>query len=170
MLGRMSLKNRRIGRLVAAQLLLTCPFLAAQESELKPGARVRVNRKAVGSLVSWDANGLALADTAFALSQVNSVELSRGPKSNAGKGAWIGALGGAAAGATYGLVLCEGECDAGSFAAAVVWGLPGAAAGALVGLVIGLAIPGERWEDIVLPSVRTEFDNGEASIALSVML
>ena len=157
---------RRLGWLIAGQILLSCPSLEAQEVVPDSGARVRVNQKVIGSFVSWDANELVLSDTALVLAQVTTLELSRGRKSNAGKGALIGGLVGAAAGATYGLVLCEGDCEAGSFAAAAFVGLVGAGAGALIGLVIGSVVSGEHWEEVPLVPVHAGYLDGEAAVWL----
>lgn len=150
-------------------LLLLAPagrpaLAAAQEAAPKPGDRIRVttlvvHRRYVGNLVElsheslrWDSDG---APYSISLDQVANLELGRGDKSNAGKGALTGGAVGLGVGVAVGLVfsgLCgndlvsdNAECRVGTTAA--VGGLS-ALLGAGVGALIGTGSRSVRWEAV----------------------
>ena len=71
-------------------------------------------------------------------------------KSHVGKGAWIGALGGAAIGAGIGAAVDCSDYNQGTCVAAVA--AMGLAGGALLGVGVGAALSsGERWEEAEFP-------------------
>jgi hypothetical protein len=76
-------------------------------------------------------------------SKIEQIEVSQGKKSNIGKGAWIGAVGGVVAGSVYGALLsCDprGACVA---EGALIFG----AGGAILGIAVGALIKTERWKE-----------------------
>jgi hypothetical protein len=98
--------------------------------------------------------------TPVALSRVSTVEISHGTKSNAGKGALIGGLSGAALGGAAMAGACSAEilgeeasCGGSEVAGGVVlFGLGGAAAGALIGALAR----SEGWQQIPLSGLRVQ--------------
>lgn len=149
------------------------PVAGAQEAVPKPGDRIRVttsvlhygggneylekNHRYVGSLVElgpqymrWDSDGSPYNTP---LDQVAKLELVRGQKSNAGKGALIGLLAGGLGGFGFGVLACEGwsaNCLEGTSTGsiALVTAVLGAAGGAGIGALIGLASKTDRWSEV----------------------
>lgn len=170
----------RIAMLVAVLALIPPEALAQQVTPLVPGTRVRVGVPTTADHRGWRIStvehltGIVAAlrrDTLFvdvggstptpvALSRVSTVEISHGTKSNAGKGALIGGLVGAALGGIAISSACSAEilgqqasCNGGEVAGGiVVFGLGGAAAGALIGALIR----SEGWQSIPLRDVRVQ--------------
>jgi len=92
------------------------------------------------------------ADTPLSIphSKIEEIEVSRGKKSNIGKGAWIGAVGGLVAGAAVGaLADCGGWDQSLCVLGGVIIGAPG---GAILGTGIGALLPGERWVEAEMPA------------------
>jgi len=150
------------------------PIAVAQENIPKPGDQIRVttsvlhyaggkyveeNPRYVGTLVElnhdsmrWDSEGSPYNTP---LDQIAKLELVRGQKSNAGKGAFLGGVVGLGVGAAVGLVfsgLCgmdqvsdNAGCRVGT--TAVAGGL-GAVLGAGVGALIGNGSKSVRWETV----------------------
>lgn len=159
----------------AALLLILTPVYGsasyAQETyplEPEPGTRVRVSlldRDAVerstqtvstltGTISSWSDDSFVLetegTERQIRRDRIAKLEVSLGEKSNAGKGAWIGALGGLAIGLAAGLACtADGNCAAATEDAVVLLG-----SSLVIGLVgtglgggIGAAIKSERWQE-----------------------
>ena len=115
---------------------------------------------------------------AIPLASVTRLEVSRGRKSNAGRGAKIGALvlgiPGVIAGlALVGRELCGGlgSCSDVGPEVVVVLGAVGAGTGALIGAVIGYAIRTERWVDLPPDQLRVNLvpqRDGRFGLGLSV--
>ncbi|HEX7336815.1 MAG TPA: hypothetical protein VF252_06360 [Gemmatimonadales bacterium] len=178
---------RRRRAMVAATIqLLTATPLAAFQAQLNPGARIRVTsdsgspRARIGTLVSMDSNALhfrSAKDSSLISVPTGSLvrlEQSMGRKSNAGRGAFIGALVGAGTGLLLGLLASAAEDDRDSFydvgpedvfAATAVLG----AAGAGVGALIGAMSHRDRWEPVPLPggTGRARRMSGRVGLAIA---
>lgn len=166
----------RIASLVAMLLLISpLDLLAQQESIVAPGARVRVRApsvsrdRLVGTVLEMGADTCVLevenwADPlALPLASLETLEVSRGTKSNAGTGALIGGLAGGVLGLALGVVVAAEAADEG---APQMWGLVeepydalavaaiGVGAGAYVGLGIGAGKRSDRWEEVPLDRLR----------------
>lgn len=92
-------------------------------------------------------------DLPFALSPTVRLEVSRGMKSNVGRGAWMGALIGGAGLGLAGAVSCNGDggiFDPTSSDCAVGGALIGGVSGTLLGIVLGAFARTERWEEVPL--------------------
>ena len=139
--------------------------LAAQDNVSAPaGTRVRVTgsevraRPVTGTVVGWHADtlvlllqegGESLRVPAAALARL---EVSRGRRSNAGRGARLGLLGGAVVGAGLGAAFADAQVVSNGTMVALAAGF-GSVTGMLLGAGIGAAIHSERWEDVPLPDV-----------------
>ena len=154
-------------RRVLLLLLIPLSFtsLAAQDT-LTAGDKVRVTteeERVVGSLVSLDDNQLTLTTEArdsslvLPLASLTKLEVSRGQKSMAGRGALIGLGAGAAVGVGTALVACAGgDCNTdGDITGALALGLGagGALVGAGIGALIGSSIKVDRWETVPLDRI-----------------
>jgi hypothetical protein len=144
---------------VAALVLLVLPFAQASSvSPLTPGTRVRVTatesggtRTFVGPLRTFDGDALTLATTDSAdrvtlpRRTITRIEVSRGQRGHAGRGALIGAVLGLAivAGAELG---CSGECEPPENYGVLVAGA--IAGGGLVGAGVGAIVKSESWESL----------------------
>lgn len=164
--------------------------LAAQEMPPEEGARVRI--KAPPSHPKWIKGTLSeLPDGLLALTpeapeddaplflsrdQIAELEVYRGRKSAAGKGALIGFGAGAAVGIAVGFIGCEGwteDCtfDADAYEVAFIAGAVFGAVGAGVGSLIGLAAGTDDWEPVPVESLRFSVgpgSGGQLTFALSV--
>jgi hypothetical protein len=90
------------------------------------------------------------------LSPTVRLEISRGTKSNAGRGAGLGALIGGVGLAVVGATGCDGGwLEPGPGACALGGAVLGAGAGALVGLIIGSMSKEERWVEVDWTRQRT---------------
>ncbi len=154
--------------------------LASATAQVRPGARVRVTRlpicppthttcvgrsprQDVGTFVRWSDDTLLVLSNgntlALPLDAVTRLDVSRGRKTNTGKGAEIGFLLGGVVGAVIGYASyeeCEGVCfgDFGSGFAAFVGGLVGGLGGGAVGALIGSSTKTDRWREVPLDRVR----------------
>lgn len=92
------------------------------------------------------------------LSPTARLEIQRGTKSNAGRGAGLGALIGGAGLAVAGAASCDGGgwFDPGPGACALGGAIVGAGAGALVGLIIGSTSESERWVEVDMARPRPD--------------
>ena len=113
------------------------------------------------------------ADTPLRIptSTIERIEVSEGRKSNAGKGAWIGALAGTLAGIGFGAAVECGDAEQGA-CVLVGAGMFGAG-GALVGLGVGAATSSERWVDADLPPPAVALkvgSDGSVRLAFSLRL
>jgi hypothetical protein len=149
---------------IIAALGLSAAPLAAQgmhtETAPEQGLRVRVTAAGAaepltGTLAFQDATTIALlrapGDTALVpLHAVERLEVSRGRRSNAGRGLRRGALIGAAVGAVLGVALMAD--DGGYFdygAEAIPLGAAGGAMyGSVIGLVVGALSRSEQWAEV----------------------
>jgi hypothetical protein len=162
--------------IVPLVLLALAPFssITAQEQPppLEPGARMRLDvcnpfctARMVTRFVAVFADTLLLetetqgTPETIPFSSVRKLEVSRGLKSNAGKGAGIGLLVGAGVGAVLGTVVAAARWDRADCARGRCrWPLVGIGAlgvGA-VGTLIGLTAAGssDRWEEVPLERLR----------------
>ncbi|UCG76877.1 MAG: hypothetical protein JSV95_06245 [Gemmatimonadota bacterium] len=188
----------RIGPLSAAALLLACASAlhASDTTFVRQGERVRLKLEELTPIYDesgsvwfrWrsvqrtgEATGIASDTLVFLpeqadaperipLSAITAMEVSEGRRSNPGKGAWIGALAGAAAGFGVGAAVQCGEVAQG--ACMLLGAGMGAGGGALLGLGVGAAITTERWVEAELPPPSPlALDIGlGASVRLSVSL
>ena len=97
------------------------------------------------------------------------LEVIRGRKSNAGKGALFGFLTGVLAGVVVGASEGEGHMVS-SEGAIAAWGLGLGAAGAVVGVITGAFIKTDRWGNVPLDQLRVNFapqrDRGSFGVSL----
>ncbi len=156
--------------------------LASATAQVRPGERVRVSGppicpptyticvggprlQSVGTFVTWEVDTLVVQSNGDTLSVpanlVTRLDVSRGRKTNTGKGAGIGFLLGGLVGAVIvyasyeecvGGWACLGDLGPGANVAAggVIGGLGGLVAGAL----IGLEIQTDRWQEVPLDRLR----------------
>lgn len=99
------------------------------------------------------------------LSPAARLEISRGTRSNAGRGAVLGALIGGAGLALVGIVGCAGDdlgaLDPSPELCAAGGAVLGGGVGALIGLAIGSASHSERWVEVDRTGPGTPGDGGE---------
>lgn len=148
-----------------AVLVLSCTSAlhASDTTFVSQGARVKVfpvqmGAKAItGNVADLASDTLVLVPEGggealtFDRHYLRKIEVSQGEKSNMGKGAWMGALGGAVVGTAIGAAVeCTGW-DVESFCTVV--GLAfGVGGGALLGLGAGALIKTERWQEAEFPA------------------
>lgn len=151
--------------LVLCALLLVCPAKALSEAaeEIAPGTRVRISASqlgaepVVGTLLGVGPETLSLeragheGPEVIARSDVGRLEISRGRKSQAGRGALVGLAAGAAA--TMLLTFGDYSSDVHGDLNLLAIGAALAAGGAAVGGAIGSAHKTEHWEPVTLPPV-----------------
>ena len=170
-----------------AALILVAVFagavssLDAQEVALEAGSHVRVKAPpshpdwVEGTYSGYAEGSLALAPERsgsdslllFARNQIAELEVYRGRKSAAGKGALVGLGFGAAAGITIGLAGCQGfteDCiyDADAVEVALIFGAVVGAVGAGIGSLIGLAAGTDDWEPVPMEGLRISIRPGPA--------
>ncbi len=158
--------------------LLLQPGSALAESEAPaPGTRVRLtapelsDQQLIGTLTALETDAVSLSldgqtePTTVPRTAITKWELSRGKKSNAGKGALWGLLIGAAVGAGLGAAMPDPDMggDDAVFGA-VALGVPGAGIGALIGYIHKT----ERWEEIEQKSLRLAVIPVPGGVGLSV--
>ena len=155
--------------LLAVLLLLLVAGSASARARQKPpepvivevGSRIRVtllardSSKVIGSVLALSPDSIVMTTTVDTLPvtiarvDVKKLELSRGMKSNAGKGAGIGALVGAVL--LGALLASTGSVDGTSNGVAIA-GMAGGALGAIggagLGAVIGSASRSEHWDKV----------------------
>ncbi len=145
-------------------LLLLIPLsftsLTAQDT-LSAGDKVRVTteeERVVGYLTAIEGDQLTLdASLVLPIASVTRLEVNRGQKSMAGRGALIGAGAGAVAGGVTGLAVCAAsscgfEADL-TGVVVVVLGAGGALLGAGIGALIGSGTKVDRWETVPLDRI-----------------
>jgi hypothetical protein len=138
--------------------------LVGQAEALQPGQRVRVTltgpdpHRLQSTYQQLLGDTLVLSSASYELSDVTKLEVWRGQRSMAGRGALVGFVGGAALGAIIGYSmgdsegLCTIACTAGQKAA---WGAGiGGGAGVLGGLLIGALSKTDKWEEVPLGRLR----------------
>jgi hypothetical protein len=157
-----------------------------------PGTRVRVSLRAttthltrdriIGSLVSVQSDTLVVsehagrADLVLPTEAIASLEVSRGRKSAAGKGAVIGLVSGAAGGVATGLIACGGgncaESGLGDVTAllSAALGLGGGLTGAGIGALVGGRIHSDRWEKVPVRDLRVGLGPSGSGASLRVSL
>ena len=151
--------------LAACSLLAVAPASQAQINalEVPPGSRVRVKTAAVpdvwqtGTLTAWRQDSLDLGidggwNRTIPLPDLVALEISRGSKSNAGKGALIGGIAGAAIGVASSIAIAIADPPEGAGVGEyAVYSLVVTAAGAGIGGIVGSLARSERWEDVERP-------------------
>ncbi len=167
------MKTLRVMSVFLLALVLASPSVAvaAQQTPVTPGARVRISAPSVaenpllGTVVALPADTLIVDAPGYAdplalpLASVARLEVSQGQESRTLKGAGIGSLIGAGAGLASAAIACAitGDCDSGDPYTGLVYlslGVLGAAAGALTGAIIGSTKEVDRWVDVPLERVR----------------
>jgi len=146
-------------------LALTClsPPIAAvagQDPDPAPaGTRVRVTtteprpERVTGTVVEWRGDTLVLApqdgggSVRVPTAALAQLEVSRGRRSNAGRGARWGFLGGAVLGTGLGAAFADAQVVSNGAIVALAAGF-GGLTGMLLGAGIGAGIHSERWEDV----------------------
>jgi len=192
----------RITHLIAV-LALTTPvnLLAQQEARIAPGDRVRVMAPSisadllVGTVLEVGADTCLLAIEGHAppyslpFTSIRRLDLSRGTRSNTGKGAKIGAVIGAGLGAVLGGLIATEErlvnpsCDPDNnlfgcqteettdYAVVAAFAVGLAVVGAGAGALIGAVSKSERWKAVPLGELRVgPSPVTEDGVALSVSL
>lgn len=111
-------------------------------------SREGILRGLEGDTVTLEAENESLLP--IQLSPTARLEIARGTKSNAGRGAGLGALIGGAGLAIVGVASCDGGgwIDPGPGACAAGGAIFGAGVGALVGLLIGSTSEREQWVEV----------------------
>ncbi|UCF19031.1 MAG: hypothetical protein JSU87_14030 [Gemmatimonadota bacterium] len=161
------------------------------DTSVVPGDRVRVTaprmdlNKSVGSVAALHTDTVVfdVQDRSDALgvplAHVTKLEVHRGQKSMAGRGALIGAGFGTAIGLGLAVAICSGDnCTSASgdqyglaIAAAVVLGVGAVALGAGIGALAGLTSKTDRWENVPLDQLRVgPSPVGADGLAVSVTL
>ena len=149
--------------LLAGLLLLALPSAArAQQSDLLAiGSRVRVTspeaaaQPLVGRIVALEPDAVVVlaegdhSQTRVPVTSSTSLEVSGGRKSQAARGAMLGA----AIGALPGVLMTFGDYNTDKGNPAAI-SLAGATAGAALGSLIGLALKSEQWLPARMPTVR----------------
>jgi hypothetical protein len=128
---------------------------APRDSRVRATMKVPVRLEYVGTLESWDAESLRLSGPGgppgrLELSEMAKLEVSRGMKGNAGKGALIGAGVGLVGGIVAGIVFSS-EDDAYEYMAICLSTWAGATA---VGAITGAFIKTEKWQELPIPGSR----------------
>ncbi len=158
----------RNGLIIPVALLVLPTNLLAQATDtLRIGARLRLSVAApaagtmIGTFAGWQADSLLLdlgsgTLRVLPVEYINRFEVSRGKKSNAGKGAAVGLLVGAVATALLSSAFCWGhenpcQVDELFLAFARIAPLP-----TVLGALIGAAARSERWESIPLSQLTPE--------------
>lgn len=170
---------------IAALAMITMPA-RAQQTEVQPGARVRIMApgivagRYVGTVLTRSADTLELgapgtAPIRVALARIMSLELSRGSSRS------LGALRGVAWGAPIGLIVgivaaagtdsdpyCFDACStSGSYKAGLIAG--STLGGALWGAGIGAIVGRERWERFeAAPRTTLDLRHGRTTLGVAV--
>ena len=157
---------RRTGTLIA--LIALASAAHAQEAPtgaVRAGTTVRVtlppNQRVVGTVVSFDADSVVLAQKTttlrLATSRITKLEIAEGRahKAPTAVGATLGALVGGVVGAAVGGGSSESPTASyvGTEGGAAQGIVIGAAAGALVGGILGYQRPRWHWRDAAVPRV-----------------
>lgn len=174
----------RSHRIALLLLLMTATPVAAQVSEARPGARVRitapgvVDHRLTAIVLSRTGDTLTIGapdvpSLAIPTSRITALDISRGDSRAAGAlrgiewGAPIGlALGLASANAAQNCLDCWADTQRPSRAE---WVLSATVDGAAVGAIVGALVGRERWESLDVPQ-HTSFNVRNGRAALSVAL
>jgi len=171
----------RLALAVVLGLMLGGSVRADELPSILPGSRVRVSSStlasgsAIGSFVGVESESVVLGNAAggspfrVPLNTISKLEVSVGRRSQAGRGAMIGA----AIGVTPGLLLTFGDYSSdvhgdGPSVAAVA--AMGAAGGALLGAAIGWALKVDRWQVVEGPVAGVAVVPLRGGAAVSVRL
>ena len=169
-------------------LLMMAPVAHAQLTEVRPGARVRIEApdvdasQIVGTVVlrSGDVLRVRRSNTellTIPASRIASIEVSRGKTHS--RGARNGAIVGTAWGAVLGLVTiggaktCSGPADARMCGLAqppdvAAWVGYSMVSGAVVGTIVGALVRSERWERLSVGGRTTMgFRDGSARVEVA---
>ncbi len=184
---------RAVTCLLTVVSLVPSATLSAQvPPPLEPGQRVRVTARdsigqprgrLVGMVVTVTAENIVVEQRGDQLTipreVVTRLEVSRGRKSNVGKGAAFGFLGGAGLGALLGAVVgasaqrgdfCQRDSGcAGEYA--LIGGAAFGVLGAGIGAIVGAASKTDRWEEVPLDRLSVGFApqrDGRFALGLSV--
>jgi hypothetical protein len=109
-----------------------------------------------GTLTSWRQDSLDLGidggwHRTIPLPDLVAIEISRGSKSNTGKGALIGGIAGAVIGVASSIAVAIADpVEGAGFGEYAVYSLGVTAAGAGIGALIGSLARSERWEAVPL--------------------
>ncbi len=165
-LGGASMRGTRITAATFTAILLVGPIATAiaQQEALQPGVRVRVTvpdlgiENVSGILTELSGDTLALERLRAPLASVTRLEVYRGRRWRTGRGAFIGLVAGGISGGVALGVVCA-SIRGGYFGCTVpqgvvYGGLAGGVLGAGLGALIGLAISGEKWEEVSLNELR----------------
>ena len=155
--------------------------LASLEGQLQSGQRVRVTALDCGldnqsaTFEALRSDTLVLDTTNCPLVSVTRLDVHRGRRANAGKGAIIGLAIGGGGGAVLGAIAFAGSCidrpDGCPLAGAAVFALFFGPPSILTGAVIGALIKTDRWEEIPHDSVSLSVGSqrdGRFGLGLSV--
>jgi hypothetical protein len=156
----------RMRRITVLCALAFAPFGYADGQspvQIRVGDRLRVatvDMQHDGPLESVSGNELTVGGHSFQLPSLTRLEVHRGYRGRAGRGALMGAGALGAAGLAWAIVGCNTTwpCDGsdGDFRPIIyaVSGGGGAVIGAIFGALIGSQIKSDRWEDVPLNRVR----------------
>ena len=164
---------------LVAVVAVACGGRPAPVLTPEAGERVRVTapdldvHRHTGLLVAVQRDSLTVDTLTVARASITRLEVQRGRKTNARKGAWIGALSLGLAGVGLGIAGCaDYDCDGDEWSAVIgVLGGVGALGGGLIGLGVGALIKTERWEEVPLDRLRVSFApqrDGRFGLGLSV--
>ena len=160
---------RTLSSVLVIALAAAADLAAQQDTLVVLGARVRVTaptvaeNRLVGTVAAVDADTLVLgvkhgtSSLAIPFASMTSLEVSRGKKSNVGKGLGIGFLAGAALGAVIGFAAGDDPPGFLAFSSeqkAAAGAILGGLAGGVIGGVVGATGPSERWETVPLDQIR----------------
>jgi len=171
----------------AALSLAVIPFTAPSALGQEPavGERIRVRTtsnipQVVGTLETRESDYLVVRTTEsgpmnIAWADISRLQVSRGTKSNAGKGALIGAGVGLGSATALTIGVCSSpDADCSEDGGAIVLGFTMfVGGGALVGALIGLVARSERWVDV--PPDRWQIEvapdpNGGVAVGVNLRL
>lgn len=143
-------------------------FIPSGQNDLDRGDRIRITTMVdqtedvlIAQFDYLGADGVLYVDdplSAIPVSSILQLEVSDGRSSSVRRGALIGLLGGAAAGAIFGYA--QGDDEPGAFLAfsaeekAYVGALLGAGPGALLGAVVGALVTRERWRKVGMEKIQ----------------
>jgi hypothetical protein len=162
----------------------TSSRIAAQEIvRLEPGQRVRVTAPTISSTQIVGAFAHMAADTLvvetdgrawhFPRASLTRVDVNRGQKSNAGRGALFGFLIGAGIGAVAlgSSSLCAETLEVPAGRCALIGAGGGGVGGLLLGTIAGALIKTDRWQEVPVDRLRVSLippGPGRFALAMSV--
>ena len=134
----------------AVFLFLTATSVSAQQ----PGDTVRVSGELVGVVVEADSTGLLLSSGYARYAEMQSLEVWRGTRHQAGRGFMRGFIVGGTLGGLGGVLFCSGlGCNGfGEYAlASLIGGAPTGLAVGVVGALAGATVKSDIWELVLIP-------------------